>query len=134
MLVQVAYHPALSTHCSLAVEAQTGSTHQIAPDRISPSMSVPVGVKDPLHLTRLSVTHYQPLFKSALLKVFYFSVSHSTAQVCMWISSTVSSGLIPCHGISQARGASIYSQIFPILKPENSNSVLVKAVDKTILL
>lgn len=97
-------------------------------------MRVPVGVKDALHLTRLSVTHYQPFLKSALLKFFAFSVSHSTALVCMWILSKVSSGLILCHGISQAGGSSVYSQIPPILKPENSNFVFVKGVDKTILL
>lgn len=94
---------------------------------------LPAGIKDALHLTQ-SVLHYQPLFKSALLKFFCISVSHSPAQVCTWILSKVSSGLILCHGLSQARGASVYSQIFPILKPENSNFVLVKTVDKTCLL
>lgn len=106
-----------------------------APDGVSSVLwGSPAGVRASLCLTLVAVTHYQTFFKSALLKFSYFFVSHSTVHVCMWVLTEVSSGLIPCCGISLVRGASVFSQIPPFLKLANSSFVLLTTIDKTILL
>lgn len=70
-------------------------------------------------------------FKSALMKFSCLSVSCSTAQICIWDLTNISSGFIPCRGISQVRGGFPYLPSF--LQLANSNFVLVKTIDKTYL-
>lgn len=64
------------------------------------------------------------------MKLSYLSMSFSAAKICIWDLTNISSGLIPCQGISQVRGFP-YLPLFPQLA--NNNFDLVKTAVKTYL-
>lgn len=57
-------------------------------------------------------------------------MSFSAAKICIWDLKNISSGLIPCQGISQVGG---FPYLPSFLQLANSNFNLVKTAVKTYL-